>query len=205
MAAALGLRAFAFIWTITVLGRTPPYPSLADACWLLSGLLLVAALWLLARTHLPRTSRTLVLDAVLGGLTAAAVAVASLYGTLVTLTLPGTPTDVVATNLAYPLIDVAQLVLIVGLLAATQWRVAPAVLVMSLGIVAMAVVDCVFLYLAAAGSFRPGTFLTPLSLGGTALVALAAWLAERAPPRPAPRGRPGWPSRCCWRWSAWAC
>jgi PAS domain S-box-containing protein len=191
VAAALGLRAFAFVWTIAVLDRPPPYPSLADVCWLLSGLLLVAALWLLARAHLPRTSRTLVLDAVLGGLTVAAVAVASLYGTLVSLSLPGTPTDVVATNLAYPLIDVAQLILIVGLLTATQWRVAPAVLAMSLGIVAMAVVDCVFLYLASTGQYRPGSVLTPLSLGGTALVALAAWLAERAPRRAARDGTAG--------------
>ncbi len=188
VSAALALRAFAFVWSITVLGRPPPYPSLADVCWLLSGVLLVAALWLLARAHLPRTSRTLVLDAVLGGLTAAAVVLAFLYGTLVTLTLPGTPTDVVATNLAYPLIDVAQLVLIVGLLAATRWRAAPAALAMSLGIVAMAVVDCVFLYLVATGQFRPGSVLTPLSLGGTALVALAAWLAERAPRRPSREG-----------------
>ena len=68
VSAALALRAFAFVWSIAVLGRpAAPYPSLADACWLPSGLLLVAALWLLARAHLPRTSRTLVLDAVLGG------------------------------------------------------------------------------------------------------------------------------------------
>ena len=97
----------------------------------------------------------------------------------------------VATNLAYPLVDVAQLVLITGMLAATQWRVAPAPLSMSLGIVAMAVVDCVFLYLAAAGLFRPGTVLTPLSLGGTALVALAAWLSERGRRRPPLEGPVG--------------
>jgi PAS domain S-box-containing protein len=191
VAAGLALRAFAFVWTITVLSRPPPYPSLADACWLLSGVLLTVALWLLARTHVPQTSRTLVLDAVLGGLTAAALASVLLYDTLVALTRPGTPADVVATNLAYPLIDVAQLVLITGMLAATQWRVAPAPLSMSLGIVAMAVVDCVFLYLAAAGLFRPGTVLTPLSLGGTALVALAAWLSERGRRRPPLEGPVG--------------
>jgi len=183
VAIALALRAFAFLWSITVLGRTPPYPSIADAGWLLSGLLLVAALWELARIHLPRISRTLVLDAVLGCLTAAAVSLALLYPTLVALTAPGIPADVVATNIAYPLIDVAHLILIAGLLA-TQWRLAPAAVSMSVGLVFMAVVDCVFLYLAALGLFRPGTVLTPLSLGGTGLVALAAWLPEHPRRRP---------------------
>ena len=191
VAAALVLRAFAFVWTITVLGRPPPYPSLADACWVLSGLLLVAALWLLARGHLPRTSRTLVLDALLGGVSAAALAVVALFDTLVALSAPGAPTDVVVTNLTYPVLDVVQVVLIVGMLAATQWRVAPAALSMGVGIVAMAVVDCVFLYLATAGLFRPGTVLTPLALGGTALVALAAWLPERGRRRPPPEGAVG--------------
>jgi PAS domain S-box-containing protein len=175
VATALGLRAFAFVWSITVLGQQPPYPSLADAAWLVSGLLVVVALWLLARTHLPRLSRTLALDAVLGGVTAAALASALLYPTLVALTVPDIPPEAVVTNLVYPLIDVAQLTLIAGLLA-TRWRLAPAALSVSAGTVALALVDCVFLYLSATGQFRPGTVLAPLSLGGTALIALGAWL-----------------------------
>ncbi len=189
--AALALRAFAFVWSIYVLGRPPPYPSLSDACWLLSGGLLVVALGLLVRDQLPRTSRTILLDSLLGGLTAAAAAVSLLYPTLVALTQGGTPRAVVATNLAYPLIDVAQLVLVAGLVSVSGWRLSPSVTSIGVGVVALAVVDCVFLYLAAVGLFRPGTVLTPLSLVGTSLVALAGWLSDRVPRRRSREGGAG--------------
>ncbi|MEJ7794941.1 MAG: hypothetical protein WKF50_05260 [Nocardioides sp.] len=43
LALALGLRAFGFVHTIVVLERKPVYPSLADAGWVLSALVLLAA------------------------------------------------------------------------------------------------------------------------------------------------------------------
>ena len=188
VAVALALRCFAFLWTITVLrpSGSMSYPSIADAAWLASALCLLGALFLLARFHLPRTSHTLVLDAVLGGVTAAALGVVLLYGTLLRLTAPGTPTAVVATNLAYPTLDVALLVLVTGLFAATLGRLPAGLVVMALGIVLITVVDCVFLYRLSAGTYRPGSILTPLSLTGTALVALSAWMrrdrSRQAPP-----------------------
>ena len=193
VAIALVLRAFGFLWQVLVLrpSGSIAYPSLADAGWLASGLALVVAVALLVRVHLPRTSPTLLLDALLGGLTAAAVATAVLYETLQRLTVPGTPPGAVLTNLAYPLIDVAVLVLITGLVAALQWKLPPGPLVMGVGLVALTVVDCVFLYQVSVGTFRPGTLLTPLSLAGTALLALAAWLPAGRRPASAPEGAPG--------------
>lgn len=188
IAVALVLRALAFVWQVWVVrpsGSTDP-PSVADVGWVLSGVTLVVALTLLARTHRPRQSRTLVLDAVLGSLTAGAVVVALLYAPLLRLTGPGTPAAAVVTNLAYPVIDVVLLGLVAGLWPATRGRVAPAVVVMGLGISLIAVVDVVYLYQAAAGTFRPGSMLSPLSLAGTALVAsTGGWRAEpdRQPPR----------------------
>lgn len=193
VAAALSLRALGFLWAILVIrpSGSVVYPSVADACWLASGAALVVAFALLARVHLPRQSPTLVLDALLGGVTAAAVSTVLLYGTLLRLTRPGTAPEAVLTNLAYPLIDLAALILIAGLFAASQWDLPPAPLVMGVGLVALSVVDCVFLYQVSVGSFRPGTVLTPLSLAGTALVALAVWLPAVPRPRRSPEGAAG--------------
>ncbi len=133
----------------------------------------------------PRGSRApLTLDALLGAVTAAAIFFAVLVGTLDRLTQPGTPTDVVVTNLAYPLLDVTILVVMVGLVAVTHGRLPWSVVAMCVGLLVFAAVDTAFLYQVTAGTFRPGSILTPLSLAGTMLIALAAWLPDRARPRP---------------------
>ena len=193
VAGALVLRACAFLVFVLFVRREQPpsYPSMADLAWLASAGVLLTALWQVSRIHAPRRSRTLVLDALLGGITAAAVAVVLLYGTLVALTAPGTPDDVVVTNLAYPLLDVALLTLAGGLLAARQWRMSLAVAALSIGIMGFAVVDGVFLYQSAAGTYRPGSVLAAVSLMATALMAVAAWLPEDIRERRPPEGAVG--------------
>ena len=181
IAAALALRALGFLVYVLFV-RTgqgpPPAPSWADAAWLASAGALLVGLWQLSRVHTPRRSPTLVLDALMGGLTAAAVAVSVVYPVLAEATKPGTPVGVVATNLAYPLIDVALLVLAGGLLAARQARVSPALAVLSIGVAGFAFVDCVFLYQVTKEIFHPGSVLSPLSLAAAALIAYSAWLPE---------------------------
>jgi PAS domain S-box-containing protein len=193
ISASLVLRAVGFLAFVLFVrtDRPPAYPSVADAAWLGSAGALLVGLWLLSRVHAPRRSPTLVLDALMGGLTTAAVAVPPLYDTLRDLTKPGTPVDVVATNLAYPMIDVALLALAGGLLTARHGRVSPAVAALSIGIVGIAVVDCVFLVQVAAGTFRPGGFLSALSVAATALIALSAWLGEADRERRPPEGAVG--------------
>jgi PAS domain S-box-containing protein len=193
IAASLVLRAVAFVVFVLFVRMAQPqvYPSMADAAWLASAGTLLVGLWQLSRVHAPRRSPTLVLDALIGGLTVAAVAVPLLYPTLMKLTAPGTPADVVATNITYPLIDVALLALAGGLLTARQGRVSPALAALSIGIVGFAVVDCVFLYQVATNSFRPGSVLSVLSVAATALIASSAWLDEDDRERRPPEGAAG--------------
>ena len=193
IAAALALRALGFLVFVLFVRTDQPaaYPSWADAAWLASSGALLVGLWLLSRVHTPRRSPTLVLDAVLGGLTAAAVAVSVLYPVLASVAEPGTPVGAVATNLAYPLIDVALLVLAGGLLTARQGRVSPALAALSIGIVGFAFVDCVFLYQVTQEIFHPGSVLSPLSLAATALIAYSAWLPEDDRARRPPAGAIG--------------
>jgi PAS domain S-box-containing protein len=178
IAAALALRAVGFLVFVLFVrtDRPPAYPSPADAAWLASSGALLVGLWLLSRVHAPRRSPTLVLDAVMGGLTAAAVAI-SVLDTSLGKSISGPP-HVVATNLAYPLIDVALVALAGGLLAARQGRVSPAVAALSIGILGFALIDSIFFYQVIEHLFRAGTVLSPFSLAVTALIAASVWLPE---------------------------
>lgn len=183
VAAALALRGYGFFHSTFVLDRAPVYPSLADAAWVASGVLLVVAAIEVARYHLPDHARTLVLDAVLGGVTAVAVAVTLLSGTIGRLAPGDLDRDVLFVNLAYPILDVCLLTVVAGLLGLTHGRVSVGVATTCLGVVLIAVVDAVFLYQVTHGSFRPGSVLSSVSLLGTLLVPLGGWLPRRRPPQ----------------------
>ena len=182
IAVALGLRALAFVVYLAVIrGQDPPtYPSVADAAWILSALALLAALAGLVRMRLGRVSATLVLDSIVAGMAIAAIGVELLHGTLEARTAPGVAADAVVTNLAYPVIDAVLLLVILGLVVA--WRFAPPrpIWVLAAGVAGFAVTDSVFLYQSTAGTFRPGSPLSALSLVATAAIAFAGWT---------PRGR----------------
>ena len=83
-------------------------------------------------------------------------------------------------NLAYPVLDLAIFVVVVGLLMILEWQAPPAVWALTAGLAGFAVVDCIFVYLSATGSFRPGTLLQSASLALMGLVAAAGWLRGRA-------------------------
>jgi diguanylate cyclase (GGDEF)-like protein len=178
LAAALAARALGFVLFLGfVRTQDPlPYPSVADAAWLSMYGFMLVGLVLLARRRALRVSTALVLDAVVGVLAAAAVAVAMLYQTVLSLAAPGTPSAVVAVNLAYPVLDLALLVVFVGVLLAYEYRPPLAAWVLAVGVIGFAVVDGIFVYQSATGIFRPGTLLSSASLAVMALVALAAWL-----------------------------
>ena len=86
--------------------KHPPYPSLADAGYLLVYPFMYVGVLLLVRRRV-RFSTGAWLDGAIGGLAAAALATAILSPALIGLT-KGDPA-VVATNLAYPLGDVLLL------------------------------------------------------------------------------------------------
>ena len=182
LAAAVVARALGFVLFLGIvrLQEPPPYPSLADAGWLAMYPCLLVGLVGLARLRTLRLSTTLLLDGAVGALAATAVAVALLYPAVVMLSAPGTPAGTVAVNLAYPVLDLAIFVVVVGLLMILEWQAPPAVWALTAGIAGFAVVDCIFVYLSATGGFRPGTMLQSVSLALMGLVAAAGWLRGRA-------------------------
>jgi diguanylate cyclase (GGDEF)-like protein len=179
-AAAVAARALGFVLFLAVVRRQapPPYPSIADAAWLAMYVAMLGGLVTFARARVRRLSSGLVLDGVVGALAASAVAVTLLQGTLRSLSAPGTPVGAVAVNLAYPVLDVMLLVVLIGLLLALDRRPVPAVWTLGVGLVGFAVIDVVFVYQSAAGTFRPGTPLSSASLVAMTVVAAAAWLPD---------------------------
>ena len=178
--AALTARAIAFVLFLSIVRELDPipYPSISDFFWLAMYPLLLVGLLSIVRKHFQRVSTTLLIDGLVGAAATAALALELLYGTLVDLTAPGTPTDVVVTNLAYPIADVALLLVILGLLVAFDWRPPASIWLLGAAVAGFAVVDSVFLYAVTAGEFQPGSPLAALSLIATATIAFVAW----APP-----------------------
>jgi diguanylate cyclase (GGDEF)-like protein len=178
LAAGVTARALGFVIYLAFVRQQqpPPYPSAADAAWLAMYVFMLAGLVELARRRTRRLSTMLVLDAAVGVLAAAALAVALLYRTVVSLAVPGTPPDAVAVSLAYPVLDLMLLVVFVGVLLAYEWSPPLAAWVLAVGVIGFAVIDGIFVYQTAEGLFRPGTPLQSISLAVMGLVAVAAWI-----------------------------
>ncbi len=176
IAAAVVLRGLAFVVLLAWIRHLDPvpYPSVADALCLSSSVALLLGLGVVLRIQARRLPLPLALDAVVGALAVTSVILALVYDSLVAGAGSDAPANVIVVNLAYPLIDVGMLVLVAGLLPAVGWRPTPRLAVLCAGVVGYAVVDAVYLFQLAAGTFRPGTLLQCLSLVATVAMALSA-------------------------------
>lgn len=180
---SLGVVTFAF-WVRPL--DSPPYPSIADAWWLVSYAALLGAVGVLALGRRRTTSLPLVLDALVASLAVAAAVVAYIHPTISQVVDDGSASlTAVVVNLAYLGVDITFLVVLAGLLAAGRGFRSSVVWLLAAGIAAIAAVDVVFLQVAATGGFGPGWFapLSAVSLVGSALVAVAAWAPDRTADR----------------------
>ena len=141
-------------------------------------LVMLAAMWVLLRTRIRSRSVDIALDALVVGLTVGGVAVpAAVPDARRHRRSQSDPGQMVATNLAYPILDIATLVIVTGALVRLGWRSWSTAL-LAAGIAAEAIVDAVFVYQASAGTYHPGMFLAALSLMATAAIAFAGWAPE---------------------------
>ena len=158
--------------------REIPYPSWADAGYLLAVPCFFVGIGLLIRERIGHFTVASWFDGAIGSLAAATLAVSLLSPTLVGLT-DGDPAAVL-TNLAYPLGDVVLIAFMVGALAIGGVRDARSILVVGVGLLIWAVGDAVYLYQIATDSYEFGLIDLSWPAGGL-LIALAARLSSSSP------------------------
>jgi diguanylate cyclase (GGDEF)-like protein/putative nucleotidyltransferase with HDIG domain len=190
IALALGLAGFAagdLYWTFVLTGvDEPPYPSPADAGYLAIYPGAYVALVLLLRARAGRVSPTLWLDGLIAALSVAALGAALVFGVVAS-------TDgsfaAVATNLGYPLGDLAMLAFVFAVMTVTGWRAGRTWALIALGFAVFAVADTIYLYQSAVGTYTENTLLDAGWPACFTILAFAAW----QPPKRLDAGRlRGW-------------
>ena len=169
------------VWTFTevVLGRTLPFPSLADV-----GFLGGACFGVLAAMSLPiRDHRVTKLRAALDGL----LVVLSLFYvawafSLGRLVEADTGSGAVVLGFAYPIVDALVLTIVVTLMSRIGVSLRLTTYLLLVGLASIGVADAAFAYQSVAGTYRTGTVIDLGWICGFLLVA-AGSLAPR--PRPA--------------------
>ena len=156
----------------------PPYPSIADAFWLVFYPASYGAVILLVRSRMEQFRRSLWLDGVVAALAVASVGVIVFFQPILSSTPDGRAIEV-ATDLAYPLGDLLMLTLVIGVFALTGWRPGRAWGFIGAGLRSMAAADSIYAYQASKGVYAEGTVLDSLWPAATLLVGWAAWTPSR--------------------------
>jgi two-component system, cell cycle response regulator len=150
----------------------PPFPSPADAGYLAIYPACYIGLVLLLRARAGRIPPALWLDGLISALAVAAVGAALVFG--VVASTEGSFATV-ATNLGYPLGDLALLAFVFGVNTMAGRRPGATWLLIAMGLSCFAVSDTAYLYQAALGTYEDNTIVDIGWSAAFVLVAVAAW------------------------------
>ena len=193
LAMTIGLVAF-FVgdiyWTVALEPLdSPPFPSFSDAGYLGIYPGFYVGLVLLLRARAGRISPALWLDGLITALSVAAIGAALVFGVVASSTEGSFAA--IATNLGYPLGDLALLAFAFAVITVTGLRAGRTWLLIAAGFAVFAVADTIYLYQLAKDTYVE---YQPLDIGWPAaylLVAIAAWQPAR--PLDARAVLRGWP------------
>jgi diguanylate cyclase (GGDEF)-like protein len=156
---------------------SPPVPSWADAGYLSFCPLAFIGILSLVRKRASGAPKALVADAVAASLAVGALSAAVVVNPVLTHATGGALA--VATNLAYPLVDLALLGLIVGATALGGWRLQRTWVLLGLSVVSFWIADSLYLITVATNTYAQSEWFNPLWYWSPIIAAWAAWL-----PRP---------------------
>src|SRR3954454_6115164 len=160
--------------------ETIAIPSPADVGYLLLPPLVLTGVALLLRERARSVPRTLWVDGLIAALAVAALSAALVFEPVLA-NVEGQALAV-ATNLAYPLTDLALLGLIVGALAGTGWRLDRTWMLLAIGVATFWLADSLYLVKTAEGTFVSGGLIDTGWWAGLLGIAAAAY---QRPPRAA--------------------
>ncbi len=155
-----------------------PFPSIADAFYLLLYPFVFVGLGLLLRSRVQDLRADLWVDGLIAGLTIAGLGAALVFGVVVG-DLGGDPLPF-WTNLAYPAADLALIGIVTVVLAMTGWHLDRAWACVLAGCAVFGVADTAYLYQTALGTYVEGSLTDVGWVAGIALIAIAAWQPRRA-------------------------
>ncbi len=157
-----------------------PYPSVADALWLLLFPLAIIGVGLMVRARMAGSVASTWLDGLVSGLGLVSVSASFVFPRL-TAEAGGTA-SVIVTNFAYPLADLALVATVVGAMAALgAWRERPWIL-LGAGFLVFGAADSVYLYQLANDSYHPASTVDAAYLVAALLVAMAAGVPQPVVP-----------------------
>jgi two-component system, cell cycle response regulator len=156
-----------------------PFPSLADAGYLLFYPPAYVALVLLFKKEVRGIVRSLWLDGIVAALTSAGLAASVVYEIVARSLGSDLSKSALITNLAYPIGDIVLLGIVVGAIALSGWRFSLKWLVFGGGLVLFAAADSVYAVLVATNSYTGGTVLDLGWPGGLVLLAAAGTFPTR--------------------------
>jgi two-component system cell cycle response regulator len=152
----------------------PPYPSISDALWLTAYVPAYLALGWLIKSRLHGLRGSLWLDGLIGALVVAALAAAVILTPLIETAGQGN-VWAVATNFAYPVLDIMLVGMVTFAFAATGWRPDRPLLLLGVGLAMGALVDSWYLVSVAHGTYQEGTLWDSVWPAAAMLRAFAAW------------------------------
>src|SRR3954465_7631798 len=181
LALTLGLLGFFagdvyYTAVITPMQGDAPFPSPADAGYLAIYPGSYVALVLLLRARAGRIPSTLWLDGLISALPVAGAGAALVFG--VVASTEGSLATV-ATNLAYPLGDLTLFAFVIAVITVTGFRPGRTWGLMALGLPLFAVIDTVYLYQTAVGTYVEDKLLDAGWPALYVLVGFAAWQPQK--------------------------
>lgn len=153
---------------------SPPVPSWADAGYLSFCPLTIVGIVSLIRNRARGAAKALIADAL-----SAALAVGGLSAAIVVhpvLASAKGGTLAVATNLAYPLVDLLLLGLIVGATALGGWRLQRTWVLLGLAAISFWIADSLYLITVATNTYQLSAWFNPLWYWSPILAGWAAWV-----------------------------
>jgi two-component system, cell cycle response regulator len=161
---------------ITPMESAAPFPSPADAGYLAIYPGAYVALVLLLRARAGRIPPNLWLDGLITALAIAALGAALVFG--VVASTEGS-LAAVATNLAYPLGDLALLAFVIGVVTVAGWRAGRTWVLIGIGFGLFAVIDTIYLYQVALDTYVEDKVLDAGWPAAYVLLAFAAWQPQK--------------------------
>jgi two-component system, cell cycle response regulator len=166
-------------WTAAIEGNpNAPYPSPADAGYLLFYPFAYAGLALLVRARAHEIKWRLWMDGLIATLGTAALGAAFIFD-FVANKAEGTPVQV-ATTLAYPLGDIAMLAMVVGVVALTGWRPGRTWSLLLAGLTALVVADIAFTLQLTEEALPGGSWVEPVYLISAVCLGASVWQPAEA-------------------------